>query len=651
MNSFQAIEEAGGKDHVINIIAERQYSLEEDKSGRIEAFTVIDSGIGFTDTNFESFETVDSPYKAHRGGKGLGRFLWLKAFSRVEVESHFRVTGTDGLKCRTFSFVANDDDLPREVRSSDRPRPETSVRLVGYRTPYVDECPRQLDIIAQRLIRHFLPLFLDPNGPALTLADKTETIDLRAHFRDNFQAFATTQSFTVGKFNFTLSGFRLRGALANHHELVYTAHFREVITERLAKFLPNLKNILYDSDNVGFHYLAFVQGSLLDEKVNSERTDFSIFKETVADQDIDNSEQNAPAALFAEEVSWQDLRDGALAAVANDLEPFMDAINAQKKDVLERYVAEDGPQYRALMKYTDEFINDIPPHANKTDMEMVLHRQLYKRQVRLKQEGAQILSESISTNNMQEYYTRLQKFVQDENEIGKTSLAQYIVHRKVILELLERNINKNEETGHYGLERSVHRLVFPMRATSEDVPFEQQNLWIIDERLTFHSFLSSDVPLDSVQPLDNSSDSRPDLLIFNHPMAFSEDATPLQSVVVIEFKRPNRDAYRDEDPVTQVYRMVREIQQSRRRDKQGRIIRSANEKIPAYCYIICDITENLEIKIQNMGARRTPDNLGYYGFNETLNAYYEVISYTKLLSDAKKRNRVLFEKLNLPTTR
>jgi hypothetical protein len=57
----------------------------------------------------------------------------------------------------------------------------------------------------------------------------------------------------------------------------------------------------------------------------------------------------------------------------------------------------------------------------------------------------------------------------------------------------------------------------------------------------------------------------------------------------------------------------------------------------------------VELRIQNMGARRTPDNLGYYGFNETLNAYYEVISYNKLLSDAGKRNRVLFEKMNLPT--
>ena len=171
MNAFQAIEEAGGEGHIIRIIAERQGNLDESKPGPIEAFSVIDTGVGFTDANFDSFETVDSPYKAPSGGKGLGRFLWLKAFMRVEVESHFRVAGSDGLLCRNFSFVANDEELPRDAVASDRQRPETSVRLVGYRTPYVDECPRQLDIIAQRLIGHFLPLFLDPNGPALSLAD------------------------------------------------------------------------------------------------------------------------------------------------------------------------------------------------------------------------------------------------------------------------------------------------------------------------------------------------------------------------------------------------------------------------------------------------------------------------------------------------
>ncbi len=508
INAFQAIEEAGGQGHAIRIITERQGSLDGGKPGPIEAFTVTDTGIGFTDENFDSFETVDSPYKAPTGGKGLGRFLWLKAFTRVDVESHFRAPGEDGLLCRKFSFVATDDDLPRAALPSDQARPETSVRLVGYRSPYKDECPRQLDIIAQRLIGHFLPLFLDPNGPALSLADAIgPPIDLRTFFRDNFQAFATERSFSIDGQAFTLSGFRLRGALADHHELVYAAHFREVIMERLSRFLPNLRNKLSEADNPGFYYLAFVQGQLLDEKVNNERTDFSIPREIAPAADcIEASAINpegAPGDLFAAEISLKAIREGALAAICEDLGPFLDEINSQKEAALTSYIAEDGPQYRVLMKYKGEFIDDIPPQASKTELEIALHRQLYQRRVRLKQEGARILSEPASADNAQEYYARLQKFVENENEIGKTSLAQYIVHRRVILELLEKYLSKDTETGDYGLEKTVHSLVFPMRATSDDVPFEQQNLWIIDERLTFHSFLSSDVRLDQVQPLDS----------------------------------------------------------------------------------------------------------------------------------------------------
>jgi hypothetical protein len=43
----------------------------------------------------------------------------------------------------------------------------------------------------------------------------------------------------------------------------------------------------------------------------------------------------------------------------------------------------------------------------------------------------------------------------------------------------------------------------------------------------------------------------------------------------------------------------------------------------------------------------TPENQGYYGFHRGFNAYYEVIDYTKMLHDAKSRNRIFFEKLNL----
>jgi hypothetical protein len=144
VNAHQAIEEAGGINHSIRIAAERQGNLDDDKPGPIEAFTVTDTGIGFTAANFESFNTVDSLYKATLGGKGLGRFLWLRAFQRVEIDSHYHELHTDGLLHRSFNFIDSDDEIVAPPTASDHTTPLTRVRLVGYRQPYLDECPRSL---------------------------------------------------------------------------------------------------------------------------------------------------------------------------------------------------------------------------------------------------------------------------------------------------------------------------------------------------------------------------------------------------------------------------------------------------------------------------------------------------------------------------
>ena len=67
-----------------------------------------------------------------------------------------------------------------------------------------------------------------------------------------------------------------------------------------------------------------------------------------------------------------------------------------------------------------------------------------------------------------------------------------------------------------------------------------------------------------------------------------------------------------------------------------------------YCYVIADITDSLEEDAANAGLNRTPDGEGFFGFNAPRGAYIEVISYTKLLKDAKQRNEVLFDKLFRP---
>ena len=93
VNSLQAIEDAGAASvsPSIDIVVGRAAVLDGlDIAGEVNGFTITDTGVGFDDTNLDSFFTSDTQYKVGRGGKGLGRFLWLKAFQYAEVESHYQ---------------------------------------------------------------------------------------------------------------------------------------------------------------------------------------------------------------------------------------------------------------------------------------------------------------------------------------------------------------------------------------------------------------------------------------------------------------------------------------------------------------------------------------------------------------------------------
>src|SRR5690606_28213577 len=106
VNSIQAIEEESAtKPGIIEIdlIRSSQQGLEFDGQENlpdIVDFVVKDNGVGFNEDNYESFNYAHSTYK--KGGKGIGRFTWLRAFQRAEIESRYRENGQWNL--RKFHF-------------------------------------------------------------------------------------------------------------------------------------------------------------------------------------------------------------------------------------------------------------------------------------------------------------------------------------------------------------------------------------------------------------------------------------------------------------------------------------------------------------------------------------------------------------------
>jgi hypothetical protein len=193
-----------------------------------------------------------------------------------------------------------------------------------------------------------------------------------------------------------------------------------------------------------------------------------------------------------------------------------------------------------------------------------------------------------------------------------------------------------------------------MQHTSEDIPSSEQNLWMIDERLTFHSFVSSDKRNKAISVLDSKDNQRGDIVIFDEKIIFSDESRkghPLNSIVVIEFKQPGRNKYTsDENPVLQAAKVINAIRAGKYKHK-GRTIPIANEDIPATIFVVADLTPRLRQVLIDFSATMTPDKQGYYGYHPNYKVYYEVMDYTKMLSDATKRNRIFFDKLNLVDNR
>jgi hypothetical protein len=130
---------------------------------------------------------------------------------------------------------------------------------------------------------------------------------------------------------------------------------------------------------------------------------------------------------------------------------------------------------------------------------------------------------------------------------------------------------------------------------------------------------------------------------------FGEGESPYESVVIIEFKRPMRKGYSDEDPIAKLYEIGDSIRNSNANaiDDLGRPIKS-HSATRIYCYLICDlVAEGLQKHIKMHGLIQSPDGQSYFGFHPIFRVWMEVIDYDKLIGDALKRNRILFDRLDL----
>lgn len=93
----------------------------------------------------------------------------------------------------------------------------------------------------------------------------------------------------------------------------------------------------------------------------------------------------------------------------------------------------------------------------------------------MKREGKELEQEL--KNGIVDYESYLEKrnnYAEKMSDIGKSNLAEYVMHRKTILDILAQNIRyKDQEQQKYAYEKNIHQLIFPMTKTSDDIDYLQ----------------------------------------------------------------------------------------------------------------------------------------------------------------------------------
>tara|TARA_R110001599_G_scaffold353754_1_gene596349 strand:+ start:77 stop:2080 length:2004 start_codon:yes stop_codon:yes gene_type:complete len=639
VNAIQAIESIGNAKGLIEVTIHRSQQAELDGGTQeIEAFSVSDNGIGFTDENRESFDTLYTALKLAEGGKGFGRFTCLKYFDDVKVESVF-ISNNEYFR-RSFKMGRDTDIIIDEhILQSEESHAGTTVTLSSIRKTFPE---KNLETIARTVVEKLLPYFIDEEKtcPKIVLKEShgNKIIVLNEYLNNPKSALISEVKSSRGKFSLTSTSgeqafnirvFKIYSPKSHRSKISLVAHRREVTTSSLHSYIPEFYDEFYDTISIdgdsksrNFVIAVYVFSQFLDDNVCVERGGFELQKEQDIVYGVSQRDIESKAAEYARSAVSEDVKE-----------------RTQKKvDKVNSYVRETAPWYSDALKEID--LSKIPHNPTNEEIDTYLHKHKYAREVEVKGEVRKLL-ETGSPDDLKE---KAAEIVSQISGSSKSELAHYVALRKSVLDIFDRSLSLDSD-GKYSSEEVVHEIIFPTRKDVDNTLFHEHNLWIIDERLNFSEYLSSDLPLDGFKT------DRPDILVFDKRIGFRGDNEASNPVTIFEFKKPQRDDFVNpsskEDPVEQIIRYVIQIKDGKYKTPRGREI-LVDTNTPFYGYVICDLTPKVRSWVETVkDFKPMPDRMGYFKWHGALNLYTEVLGWDKVLKDANMRNRIFFHKLGI----
>jgi hypothetical protein len=639
VNAIQAIDAKGIPNGLVEIEVLRNGQADVlDRLEDVDGFVVKDNGIGFTKSNRDAFDTLYTEQKIADGGKGFGRFTCLKYFDRVKVSSTF--AEGDAFRDRAFrmgldkDIIVDENEGPSQAQATG-----ATVEISGIKSVRFPD--KKLETISRVLVERLLPYFVDKERacPRVVIRDAnkpSDTVSLNDYLsKENSQIVemkvdesAFSLSANEDEKTFQVRVFKFFAPRTAKSKVSLVAHRREVTDNPLESYIPEFAEEFFEpgpdqdlAKGRNFVIKAYVFGDYLNDNVSLERGEFRFQTDTDLLNGISQNDIEQKAAEIVQSVVGAEIAE-----------------RKRRKEVrISEYVANDAPWHRILAKEVD--FSALPMRPSNQDIELHLQKKKFEKEIATRTQVTAVLN----SENPDELGEKIAQLIERISDNSKNDLIHYVSMRKCVLDLFSKSLEIGAD-GKHKSEGEVHDIIMPRKKDSEELNYDAHNLWILDERLNFTSYVSSDKPLQS-------SGDRTDITVYNRRVAYRGDNESSNPITIFEFKKPQRDDFADpssrEDPVQQIIRYVNQIREGKFKTPTGRDI-LVNDTTPFYGYVVCDLTKKVKDWLQKeKNFTPMPDGLGWFNWSGNISLYMEVLSWTKLLRDAEMRNKIFFNKLGI----
>ena len=580
--------------------------------------TVSDNGEGLTENNYLAFCTPFTGNKLKRGGKGFGRFVAFKVFEEVAYFSKALVG--EKTEERRFKFDIYADEELIDVTGGIAPEFETGC-AVTYRRVKPHYHHRWEELSHERILDHlssnFLTYLVDGRMPDTTVVVDDKEYDLRGHFSRVFK-FEASHTFFVdirgASHTFKCDVSRVeKGKPFSRHALLFFADNRLLgagrsIENKIGK--PSFQR----ADGSEYVVIASLSGPFLDTHANLART-----------------------ALEASDEEILEIVDAACQAILATESEQHEIIKVDQRDqvikLLERHpLLRSGLSGATITDYVRSKPNNWRQENFVSDLAI--------QRLREERRWSSFVQKTIADKAL--FAERKGQLLKRVSETYRDALAEYIVHRKAVIEVADQ-LRGADDTGVMSREDAFHELMFPRLEDSVTKKYFQHNLWMLDERLAFVSYISSDRTLHGGRR--SQGDKVTDIAFYDE--CYVAGGQGSSSIVIIEFKRPGRDDYafgrEGGDPIKQIHDTVELIRQRGSFVTMDKKTIEIPDSTPITAIIVADLEPSLRKLARRYDFSDTWDRKGLFKYHSDFDVFIEIFGFNKLISDAEKRNAAFFE--------